>query len=91
VPRQTPGADSTSDLAVIAGEARWATRPTHRAGDPDARAPENRPAPPYSRAAVAAAIRSANSCTGTLPSSPSPWRRTATVPDSASRSPTISM
>ena len=37
------------------------------------------------------AIRAATSATFSLPSSPSRWRRTLTVPSSISRSPTTSM
>src|SRR3954468_5520815 len=55
-------------------------------------APRQAPAPALPRAhprrTASPRRRSTNSPTGTLPSSPLPWRRTATAPSSASRSPT---
>ena len=66
--------------------ARVSGRPARRRSQATGRRP-----PQALRAAVIAARRSAISATATLPSSPSPWRRTATVPSSASRSPTTSM
>ena len=43
------------------------------------------------RARTSTITRAAKSATASVPASPSRWRRTATVPSSASRSPTTSM